>query len=714
MLEKAGEIFLAFLQRNGMVAMVILTVFAVRLLLRKYPKKYSYWLWAIVGIRMLFDLPVASRFSLFNLFQPFENSTKTIHTLSQQMNSTSVQNQVTAASQTFGTAAGNPSVSLTATPAMNTTAPVLAVLFFVWMTGFGLMLFYGIYSYVKCRKLVRTAVILKKALPICKPQAEKTNVIHPSGRTARVWECDRIPSPFVLGVFRPNIYIPFRMEEQQQQYILAHECCHIRRLDPLWKMLAFVLLAVYWWNPLAWLAFFYMVRDMEMSCDEAVIAFFGNEIKKGYSESLLAFSMERHPYSFAPVAFGEGDAGKRIKHVLKFKKPHTWVAAIAAGLIAIAAVVCLTNRTEFVCGTYSYEHNEESGFVLADFNITFREDGTYEYYEGPLSSYLGFGNFSIKNGILTMKGNVNAGDDTENRFRIKGNRIYFIAKDSDNFTYIKVKDGQSFVLTNPAEEAPSTLAPEPENTERESTPIDAKTEESIHAWAKAFCQRDVKSILNLSTKEAQDDLTKQQLLVNGDFGGSSPWPWGEKSWSGADAAGDTGYMPYSVDTKNQTAEILYYAMESDPHVTVWKETIRYALEDDSFQVTQEELQMYDAIASGWEFDAAYALGINLSPMDYKTNGLGETLNERSVNYGNKNDPLLDPVRSAQYLLNLLDNENKVQLEKVSEGDKVFVKITFPEDGTVRQVKMLQPWGENGIWVPQDDVSAEVPEVIPGE
>ena len=108
------------------------------------------------------------------------------------------------------------------------------------------------------------------------------------------------------------------------------------------------------------------------------------------------------------------------------------------------------------------------------------------------------------------------------------------------------------------------------------------------------------------------------------------------------------------------------------------------LEDDSFQVTQEELQMYDAIASGWEFDAAYALGINLSPMDYKTNGLGETLNERSVNYGNKNDPLLDPVRSAQYLLNLLDNENKVQLEKVSEGDKVFVKITFPEDGTVWQ------------------------------
>lgn len=125
-------------------------------------------------------------------------------------------------------------------------------------------------------------------------------------RKVTIWECDRIPSPFVLGIFRPQIYIPFRMEKKEQQYILAHESWHIRRYDPLWKMVAFVLLAVYWWNPFAWIAFFYMTRDMEMSCDEAVLAQFGNEIKQGYSASLLSFAMERHPYSFAPVAFGEG------------------------------------------------------------------------------------------------------------------------------------------------------------------------------------------------------------------------------------------------------------------------------------------------------------------------------------------------------------------------------------------------------------------------
>lgn len=719
MLDKAGEFFLAFLQKNGMVAIVILAVFAVRFLFRKYPKKYSYCLWAIVGIRMVFDLPLSSRFSLFNLFQPFEKSTKSVRTISQQVSNAAVEHQASAMVQNFESAVGNAAASSVDTSTITAAQMVLNVLFFVWIIGMTGMLFYGIYSYVKCRKLVRTAVILEKSLSVYKPLTRSENDKKMSQRTTCVWECDQIPSPFVLGIFCPNIYIPFRMEEQQQQYILAHECCHIRRLDPLWKMFSFVLLAVYWWNPLVWLAFFYMVRDMEMSCDEAIIASFGNEIKKGYSESLLSFAMERHPYSFAPVAFGEGDAGKRIKNVLNFKKPHTWMAVIAAILIVIVAVVCLTNQTEFVCGTYTYEYNEESGFVLADFKVTFREDGIYEYYEGPLSSYIGIGTYSIENDILTMKGDADAGNNSLHRFRIKGKRIYFMEKESDNFTYIKVKDGQSFVLTSAVgedsssgenfsssesagEEIQSTQIPEVETSEGENVPTDAKTEESIHQWATAFCQRDVKTILRLSTKAAQKDLTEQQLLMGEGFGWSSPWPWGNQAWSGADTSGDTGYMLYSVDTKQQMAEILYYARVSDPHVTVWKETIHYINEEGSFQVTQEELQMYDYIASAAEFDSAYALGINLTPMDYRTNGVGEILGERSVNYGYKDDPLMDPIQSAAYFLNLLDNENKVKLEKVSEGDEVLLNIHFMEDGKTRQIKMVQPWGKDGIWVPQDD------------
>lgn len=301
-MEKASVIFLAFLQRNGMVVVVILAVLAVRALLRKCPKKYSYALWAIVGIRMLFDLPIASGWSLFNLFRLAKSRSQMSEIahytgVSGVHAQTAVQKmtQVSAGSRVTGDAAFEAGL----TAAMTTSQKICAVLFFVWLIGIFLFLGYGMYSYIKCRSMVRTAVRL--------------TVNETSGnvrRTIKIWECDCIPSPFVLGIFCPQIYIPFRMKEEEQQYILAHESWHIRRHDPLWKLIAFVLLAVYWWNPLAWIAFFYMTRDMEMSCDEAVLAQFGNEIKQGYSASLLSFAMERHPYSFAPVAFGEGDAGR--------------------------------------------------------------------------------------------------------------------------------------------------------------------------------------------------------------------------------------------------------------------------------------------------------------------------------------------------------------------------------------------------------------------
>lgn len=712
MMEKASEFFLAFLQKNGMVTIVILAVLAVRFLLRKYPKKYSYWLWAIVGIRMLFDLPVASRFSLFNLFRYSGSGMQTAGAAATtpSINDLATENQIFTGTQNSQTVVGNHSFSLASAPAMTTGQMVFAALFFVWIAGMLLMLVYGIYSYAKCRKLVRTAVILKKTEPVCSHYPNTSVAKQKRQRTASVWECDQIPSPFVLGIFGPKIYIPFRMEAHEQQYILAHECYHIRRYDSLWKMLAFVLLSVYWWNPLTWIAFFYMVRDMEMSCDEAVIEFFGSDIKKDYSASLLAFAMERHPYSFAPIAFGEGDASKRIRNVLNFRKPRTWGAVIVIVIIAAVAVSCLTNRKEAendthfstensekseeaVSGTYAYEYNEEANIDWADFKITFQEDGTYSYYEGLFSSYLGFGTYSIENGILTMQDDKEACYDLTNHFRIEGDRIYFIEEGSDNFVYVRVKNGQSFRLT--------------EDTDNGITPIDEETERAINQWAQAFTERDVNTILKLATTEAQDDLEKQQLLVGRDFGMSSPWPWKDNLWSEADSSENNSYLITHVDTQVQTADILYYAMVSDPHVTVWKETIHYTFENDQFRITQEALTMYDAISSGGEFVSAYPQGINGTMMDYYINGMGEILNERSVNYSYENDPLLDPVKAAQYLLNLSDNDGKVKLEIASDEtaseNEVLVNITFLENDVVWQVKMIQPWGENGIWIPQDAV-----------
>lgn len=603
-MEKASVIFLAFLQRNGMVAVVILAVFAVRALLRKCPKKYSYALWAIVGIRMLFDLPIASGWSLFNLFRLVKSRSQMSEIahytgVSGVHAQTAVQNvtQISAGSRVTGDAAFEAGL----TAAMTTSQKICAVLFFVWLIGIFLFLGYGMYSYIKCRSMVRTAVRL--------------TVNETSGnvrRTIKIWECDCIPSPFVLGIFCPQIYIPFRMKEEEQQYILAHESWHIRRHDPLWKLIAFVLLAVYWWNPLAWIAFFYMTRDMEMSCDEAVLAQFGNQIKKGYSASLLAFAMERHPYSFAPVAFGEADAGRRIKNVLNFKKPHTWVAAIATLLIVIVAVSCLTNQKP--------------------------------------------------SGIKTV---------------------------------------------NPTETVESTQKPVQENM------VDAKTEQSIGEWAQAFCDRDAAKIMKMTTEEAQADLEKAQLLwVDGDtpsFGWSSPWPWGAfGDFFGGTGKEMNGYWLHEINPEVQTAEILYYAETSDPHVSVWIENIHYTQKNGTFQITKEEINQFadsldaktDGISSVDEFDTAYAQGINDSQMDYRVNGMGKMLNKNMTAAG----VLTEPTEAARQLLNLSSDEKFVSVEKDSESEdqtKVGLQITFLKSGEKRYICMIQPWGKNGIWIPAE-------------
>lgn len=120
-----------------------------------------------------------------------------------------------------------------------------------------------------------------------------------------IYECDRITEPFVLGFFRPKIYIPFRLEEAEKEYILQHERYHIKRHDHQIKMLAIILLAIHWFNPFVWLAYYLMCRDMEMSCDEQVIIQLGSEIKQDYCNSILGFAMGKRTWALGTLAFGE-------------------------------------------------------------------------------------------------------------------------------------------------------------------------------------------------------------------------------------------------------------------------------------------------------------------------------------------------------------------------------------------------------------------------
>ena len=600
MLNDLSQIFLTFLYKNMTVSVVIIAVLLARFLLRKMPKKYSYILWSIVGIRMIFDLPFATNISVFNLFRGFAKHTSTVETMLAGSHRTNLQRSTDLLNKTdtTGAAAAHASRS-TAVEAMThtltTSQTVLGILGLLWLIVVALFVTYGIYSYVKCRLLVRTAVIARDITP--DSHKKKNNV--------SVWECDRIPSPFVLGIIRSRIYIPFRMPKQEQAYILAHEKCHIRRLDPLWKLIAFLLLAVYWWNPLVWCAFFYMVRDMEMSCDEAVIEQFGNEIKQGYSNSLLSFAMERHPYSFAPVAFGEGDAGRRIKNVLNFKKPHTWVAILVFVLLVVVGVSCLTNGKDKI-----------SSETVSDTENSQMQQTAVETTEAPMSS--------------------------------------------DN-----------------------------SSTVQESL-------QSVDKWAQAFAARDVRTIQDMATDDAKNELKEENLLDdNGNFGWSSPWPWFDE---------ESGMPAYQITQSDDTsATILYYAQVSDPHVTVCIETLQYKRKDDKIEIAHEELQMLNFIASGSEFENAYPKGIQNTPMDYQANGLGETLNEHAISANGMSPDgeynLTDPMEAAQYLLNLLRNDGKVEIT-ADKKDKtqVELKVHFTEDDITHHITMIRPWGEDGIWV----------------
>lgn len=600
MLNELSQIFLTFLYKNMTVSVVIIAVLLARFLLRKMPKKYSYILWSIVGIRMIFDLPFATNISVFNLFRGFAKRSSTMGTMLTGSRKTNLQGATDALNTigTTGTSTAHASRNTTVgamTHTLTTSQMVLGILGLLWLVVVALFVAYGIYSYVKCRILVRTAVIAHDIIPDT----------HKKKGIVSVWECDRIPSPFVLGIIRPRIYIPFRMPKQEQAYILAHEQCHIRRLDPLWKLIAFLLLAMYWWNPLVWCAFFYMVRDMEMSCDEAVIEQFGNEIKQGYSNSLLSFAMERHPYSFAPIAFGEGDAGRRIKNVLNFKKPHTWVAILVIVLLVVVCVSCLTNGKDKI-----------SSETVSDTENSQMQQTAVETTEAPMSS--------------------------------------------DN-----------------------------SSTVQESL-------QSVDKWAQAFAARDVRTIQDMATDDTKNELKEENLLDdNGNFGWSSPWPWFDE---------ESGMPAYQITQSDDTsATILYYAQVSDPHVTVWKETLQYTRKDDKIEIAHEELQMLNFIAGGTEFENAYPKGIQNTPMDYQANGLGETLNEHAISANGMSPDgeynLTDPMEAAQYLLNLLRNDGKVEIS-ADKKDKtqVELKVHFTEDDITHHITMIRPWGEDGIWV----------------
>ncbi|WP_298031190.1 M56 family metallopeptidase [uncultured Dysosmobacter sp.] len=319
------ELLTAIFQKLLSMALSALPVMAVvllaRCLLRQAPKKYSYWLWCVVGFRLVCPEAVISRspWSIFNL-RPLQSVAEATQ---------SVQNGALPAVQ---------AAPISPSPAVTVLAPELesggaeavrtalsageialragAVL---WLIGMAALLAYSAVSYIRLRRRMAAAV----------------------WEGGEIWACGSISTPFVMGFVRPRIYIPFRLDSSQRTYVLAHERYHIRRRDHWVKLLAYLILAVYWWDPAAWLCWRLFCRDMEMRCDEAVLARLGDQVKKGYSLSLVSFALDRRGPMV--LAFGEHDASRRVKNVLNWKRETPRVVFLAVALVVLVAAVCGTN-----------------------------------------------------------------------------------------------------------------------------------------------------------------------------------------------------------------------------------------------------------------------------------------------------------------------------------------------------------------------------------
>ena len=317
-------LFLKILNMSITASYVILAILLLRLLLSKAPKKYSYILWSAAAFRLCCPISFQSIFSLFNLkiFHMPALSGSPVSELKYIPENIGSMAQPTI---TTGISPANTLINKLlpeATPMYSVNPMQLLILegMALWFIGMTVLLLYSIVSFIRLRLRMDHAVLL----------------------AGNVYQSDRVRSPFILGLVRPKIYIPFGLDAQTQDSVLTHERYHIRRGDPFVKMFAFILLVIHWFNPLCWIAFRLMSRDMEMSCDEKVLSLNAG-IRTSYSTSLLSFAANRRFPTPSPLAFGESGVKQRIKNVLNWKKPKVRFSVLAGGLCIAALIFCASN-----------------------------------------------------------------------------------------------------------------------------------------------------------------------------------------------------------------------------------------------------------------------------------------------------------------------------------------------------------------------------------
>ena len=309
-----AAVFLKLLNLSISASWLVLAVLVLRLVSKRSPKWMNVLLWGIVALRLVLPFSIESALSLIP-------SAETVSPVAVQ---SAPAPTITSGVSVIDNAV-NPSLSehfaAVPTASVNPLYVWTEIAGWVWLIGLGAMLLYALVSYLRLRRRVSVS------LPV----------------QDHIYLCDAISSPFILGVVKPHIYLPSDLDEVQRQNVLAHEQAHLARRDHWWKPLGFALLAVYWFNPVLWLAYTLLCRDIELACDERVIRTMDESAVKTYSTVLLACSMPRKAVITCPLAFGEVGVKERVKNALHYKKPAFWVVAASVAVCVVVAVCFLTD-----------------------------------------------------------------------------------------------------------------------------------------------------------------------------------------------------------------------------------------------------------------------------------------------------------------------------------------------------------------------------------
>lgn len=313
-------VFSQILNMSMTGSLVILLVMAARLLLKRSPKIYAYALWAVVLFRLLCPVSLSASVSALGLLQPEVTEASPVTSTVSYRPSTYVQDRA----EVILTPQAAPEFTQNTGAVMQDAPSLTDIASYIWLAGVAAMACYSAVQFLRLRGKLVGATHYEE----------------------NVYLSDYIETPFVMGVLRPKVYLPSGIPMAERPYILAHEQHHIRRGDPLWKLLGYGALCIHWFNPLAWCAFILAGKDMEMSCDEAVIRQLGDGIRADYASSLLRLATHRKIISGMPLAFGEGDTKGRVRNMANWKKPRVWVSVLY-GIVCIGVLVaCGVNPKE--------------------------------------------------------------------------------------------------------------------------------------------------------------------------------------------------------------------------------------------------------------------------------------------------------------------------------------------------------------------------------